>query len=580
VPQTTITVPGFFKSPADLNLYVNGLYNIMLPGGNYSDFSSDNVTIRLGTEPYASKLPGTMSIDNISGWDDWENLRSINLILNNLQDVTGNAADINHYVGIARYLRAIFYIDKIKTYSDVPWYGKVIEPNDEDALLKPQDFRALVVDSLMADLEFAAANIKPEMGNKTWVHKYVALAELSRFCLYEGTYRKYHSELGLTSVANRFLQRAVTASEEIINSGLFDITGAGTNVELMPGIAGSDGFRALFSSKNNLDANKEIIQWAEYGRTPYDRRHRADDIMVSSTNNYSLSRSLQESFLTKDGKPFSSVVGYATKEYKDVFIDRDPRMAETFAYPGIYEENPVTGMKYYHANSPGRGGYDQCKYFYKYQDPDAKTDNNLGQFTALPIFRYAEILLNYAEAKMESGIGFSADDAAKTVNKLRSRVGMPDFNADTEVDDDLKALYPDINDNVILALRRERRVELACEGLRQDDIYRWGAGKLFEHPSSKQGIYIPGVPYVYDVTGDGIPDRGIAENSASRTGDAVTWYDLNDPGLFFYLENDTFGYVRNVQDNERKFEEPKYYYDPIPKAQIVLNPNLRQPYGW
>jgi hypothetical protein len=577
VPKTSITAAGFFKSVADLELYVNGLYGL-LPSGSFEDYGSDNVTIRLNTEPYSSLLYGRRSPDNIGEWDLWGSLRSVNLMLTHMDDVTGDEAEIKHYEGIARYYRAHIYNLLVQKYSDVPWYDQVIETSDEEMLYKTQDPRATVVENLMADYEFAVANIKPDMGNRTRIHKYAALAELSRFALYEGTYRKYHSELNLASTANQFLQRAVSASEEIMNSGQFELTGKGAS-ELVEGtgILGSEGFRALFSSLK-LGDNREMILWAEYGFTPYTRRHRADDLMVMTTNLYSMSRSLLESFLTKDGKPFSSVAGYATKTYAEVFADRDPRLAETVAYPGIYEESP-TGLQTYHVTVPGRGGYDQCKFFSRNQASEAKSTDNTGQFTSLPVYRYGEILLNYAEAKAELG-QLDAAAIGRSINQLRGRVNMPDFNAAAEVDDALKALYPGVSDVNILAIRRERRVELAGEGLRQFDIYRWGAGKLYEAVTSKQGIYVPQLPYVYDVTGDGTPDIGIATNASTHTADEVIWYDLDDSDITFYLENGTSGYIRNIGDNDRKFEEPKYYYLPIPKAQIVLNPNLKQPYGW
>jgi hypothetical protein len=581
VPRTSVTAPAFFKTTADLELYVNGLYNNMMPGGSYEDFGSDNVTIRQGVEPYSGRLYGRLSPDNVGGWNAWGNLRNINLMLNSLDDVTGADADINHYVGIARYFRARLYTGLVKSYSDVPWYDRVIESNEEELLYKTQDSRVTVVDRLMEDFEYAVAHIKTDMGNRTRIHRYAALTELARFALYEGTFRKYHAELNLASTADRFLQRAITACEEVMNSGQFEITGSGTNETLGDEalrITGSEGFRALFSSLK-LGNNREIILWAEYMRTPYTRRHHADDLMAMSTNNYSLSRSLQESFLTKDGLPFSTVPDYATKEYAEVFADRDPRLAETFAWPGIYEVQPASGAFTYHVTSPGRGGYDQCKFFARSQDSDTKSTDNTGQFTSLPIFRYGEILLIYAEARAELG---QLDDAsiARSINLLRNRVEMPPFNASREVDEALRRLYPNVDDETILAVRRERRVELASEGLRQEDIFRWGAGKLYEAAVSQQGIYIPALPYVYDVTGDGIPDRGIAATASQRTSDEVTWNDLDDPDILFYLENGSSGYIRNRDDQGRRFEEPKYYYTPIPTSQMVLNPNLSQPYGW
>jgi hypothetical protein len=580
-PQTSITVPGFFKSVSDLNLYVNGLCNEQMPAPSYSDFNSDNVTYNNGEEVYLRLLYGRLSPDNATGWDDWGKLRSVNLMLNNLDGVSGEAADINHAVGIARYFRARFYISKVQQYSDVPWYEQVIGTADEDLLYKTQDPRKLIVEKIMEDLEYAVANINADMGNRTRIHKYAALAELARFALYEGVYRKYHPELNLASDANTFLERAVSASEEIMNSGEFEITGNSVPVRLRSDreIYGAEGFRALFSSLK-LTGNKEMILWKEYGRDPYNYYHQATRNLMNSDNKYSLSRSLQESFLTKDGKPFSSVPGYDKKEFKEVFVNRDPRLAETFAWPGIYETvvGSTDTVCYVIVNQ--RGGYEQSKFYISAVSDNTRTPGgSLYQYTSLPVYRYGEILLIYAEAKAELG-RLDAASIGKSINLLRARVGMPNFDANREVDAALRAQYPGVTDVNILAVRRERRVELAGEGFRKIDIYRWHAGKLFEAASSQQGIYIPRIPYVYDVTGDGVPDIGIARTKAERTGEqGLTWFDLD--AVDFYLENSGSGYVRNNGDAECRFEEPKYYYSPIPKRQAgELNPNLKQPFGW
>ena len=483
----------------------------------------------------------------------------------------------NNSIGIAHYFRAYFYIKKVLRYSDVPWFNKALESNDPD-VYKPSDPRTLIVDSIMADLEYAAANISADMGNKTRIHKYVALALLSRFSLFEGTYRKYHPELQLASTANRFLERAVSASEEIMNSQEFEITGMSS---VAPDLA-SDTYRANYGSiwgapgyrnlnrSMDLSENREIIQWIEY--RPGIRACRNPRVMESK--DYSLTRSLQESYLTRDGKPFSTVSGYATKTFMEVFVDRDPRMAETMAYPGCTEQTTP------HWTKPTFGGYDQVKY---YCLPGYRQDDISG-FGAILLYRYAEILLNYAEAKAELG-QLTPTDLDKSINLLRDRVDMPHFDAAREVDADLQALYPNISDNTLLAIRRERRVELACEGLRNGDLHRWYAGKLMEKPASQQGAYIPALD-VYDVTGDGIANIGIIAtrsdtvNYSSRPkAEGFLWMCLDEsPG--FELVNESSGYIRPVGTAQRSFIEPKYYYRPIPVQQITLNPALEQPIGW
>jgi hypothetical protein len=581
-PQTSITPERFFRTVNDLQLYVSGLNNDgkLNSGGWYSDLESDNVAIGTNwwstNNMYSFILKDTYSPQNVAldTWnkDAWGSLRAINLMLTHLDQVEGSAEDINHYAGIARYYRAWFYIEKVNNYSDVPWIDKPLSGDDE-LLYAGHTPRAEVVQHIIEDLDFAATYILDKNNNnKTNISRYCALALLSRFALYEGTFRKYHAELGLSSTANEFLQKAVDASLQVINSGLFNLAPA-NNVDLGNGITGSESFRSLFSSFD-LGSNPEIIEWVEY-RVDI-KAHNADRLMNNS-NYYSLNRSLQESFLTKDGLPYSQVSNYDKKTYAEVFVDRDPRLAETVAYPGAHEINGDELIP--HRTPPTRGGYDQIKYFVRQIGREYKTPNGLGQYNGLPIYRYGEVLLNYAEAKAELG-QFDQAAADLTVNKLRTRVGMPSFNASREVDATLQSLYPNVSDPTILALRRERRVELACEGLRLWDINRWYAGKVFTLDISKQGIYVPSLPYLYDVDGDGDNDYGIITSDSQKTNEEISWLTISEPSIEGGFYRDAAGFIRNGGDQTRTFVEPKHYYRPIPQGQIVLNPNLTQPPGW
>ncbi|MDR1102532.1 MAG: RagB/SusD family nutrient uptake outer membrane protein, partial [Tannerella sp.] len=316
IPETAITVEGFFKSTADLQTYVNGFYNDanLYQRGWWVDDQSDNVTIWTeDNDMYRWLLNDQRTPENAGGWDNWGSLRSVNVMLANLDRVEGNEADINHYAGIARYFRAWFYINKVQAYSDVPWIDRPLSTTDA-LLYETQTPRAEVVQHILEDLDYAVTWIKTDMNDKTRIHQYCALALLSRFALYEGTYRKYHPELNLASTASELLQKSVAASEALMNSDVFDITGAGTtdlSGETVPGVTGAEGFRNLFVVLD-LSPNKEIINWrrSDVDRTAGYVLNPADRLMANSRNFYSLSRSLQESFLTKEGKPYSTVAGY------------------------------------------------------------------------------------------------------------------------------------------------------------------------------------------------------------------------------------------------------------------------------
>jgi hypothetical protein len=428
------------------------------------------------------------------------------------------------------------------------------------------------------DLEFAAENVSAEMGNKTRIHRYSVLSLLSRFCLYEGTYRKYHPELNLASSADRFLQRSVSASEEIINSRLFSISTEGTPAEEFVaggGIYISTAYRALFQSQN-LSGNPEVIQWSDY---LYQKRTNSADRVKGL--DYGLTRALIETYQMKDGTPFTSTAGYETKTFTEIFKNRDPRMAETVSFPGFTAVGANNSM-------PTGGGYDQIKF---YPRDETWQQRGGGTWEAIVVYRYAEILLNYAEAKAELGTLTQAD-LDKTITPIRSRVNMPPLSmsaANTAPDAFLAGHHPNVsgaNKGVILEIRRERRIELACEGFRLKDIYRWGNGEL--QAVHQQGIYIAGLG-AYDVTGDDIPDVAILataddespiEHLPDEVKEKLTKIAV-DGSKGITLEHRTYGHVLLEADKQRvPWENPKFYYRPIPQTQITLNPELKQPFGW
>ena len=576
-PETEITEKEFFNTVSDLETYTNGFYSYI--PAVYADYGSDNISIHTGaisTDQMVVSMDqivvGNISSSNVKGWNNWSKLRSINFFLAHAGKATGIQADIDHFIGIARFFRAKFYFEKVCLYSDVPWYNHPSETNDE-LLYKAADPRALVVDSILNDIQLAVSYIKPDLKTKTRISRYSALALMARICLHEGSFRKYHEELKLTGDYKPLLEKAAWACEQIMSSGKFGITGS----------SGAD-FGALFNSPT-LDNNREVIL----------QQASSKELGVTTNTNtvlnwqWSLSRSLMESFLMNDGTPFTKAAGYAQKTYTEVFENRDPRLAETICFPGFKKsatsKPELPNIKF--------GGYGQIKYFPK--DEALRGGWNL-DYTSLPIFRLGEIVLIYAEAKAELGTLTQAD-LDNSLNLLRARVGMPPLNmsvANATIDPLLEAYYPNVtgeNKGVILEIRRERRVELACEGLRANDLKRWAAGEHFA--DNNQGVYIPYLG-AYDMSGDGIPDLAIL---ASLTDTAPIAYlaedvkknlsryylktkDGADEG--FYLSESTKGFVcfTAYQKNPRSFVAPQHYYLPIPKQQLLLNPKLQQPFDW
>jgi len=571
-PETQIGVENFFNTEDDLNLYVNNLYSF--PGGGM--YSADGYTTSDNMSNTGNTELKTMMVTNpnpttIQGGWNWNRLRTINLLLANLDKADVPQRTKDHFEGLGRYFRATFYLGMVKRYSDVPWYDQVIETGDEDALFKDRDPRSFVVDRIFEDLQFAAENVFENQPAGA-VHQWFVKAEMARAALYEGTFRKYHPELGLESSANSYLQLARDMAKEIMDSGNYSIYNTGNP---------DSDYYSLFVS-GDLTSNPEII----FTNISQDElKNSGTSITIFGNFETCPSRDLLQSYLMVDGSYYTNQADYETNQFVEEFVDRDPRLSQTYAFPGWVLIRTGTyaqgGGIYVQQLNKNFSGYHQIKGFVN------STSQTVVNDVDYPVLRYAEILLTYAEARAELNELTQADLDA-TVNLLRDRVGMPHLMMGVQVDPLQQDRYPMVSSAELLEIRRERRIELALEGYRHDDLMRWAAGTLLE--AEPEGMYFPGLGK-YDLTGDGVEDIIlIAETETIPSGDNKELNSLGVPLIYYraslpdgtggvYLENGTSGTVQTI--NERgTFVEPKYYYRPIPANQVSVNPNLTQIMGW
>lgn len=563
-PESTIATENFFKTTNDLELLVNNFYKIV--EAPVQDAESDNAASNSEATEMQNLLHGNITSSTAKGWD-WEQVRETNYFLENAHKAQGDAEVKKHYIGIVRMLRAQEYYKLIKRYNAVPWFSKSLKDTDTDQLYKGRDSRALVVDSIFADLDYATNYVLPDLGNRTTFNKWYAYGLLARTALHEGTYRKYHDELNMQATASTFLQKAVTACEKIMEEG-------GLKLETTGGT--DQAYEKLFIS-NDLSKCPEIILFKDFD-DGMNVRH--DVAMTAFSYVSNLSRSLMESYLViKNNKaiPFSTLPDYEQTGFTETFKNRDPRYKQTFMYPGFIrpgESKPFIPNMY-------MGGYPQIKFVIR--DP---LQMQWGRsYNDLPVMRYAEILLIYAEAKAELET-LTQDDVDKTINLLRDRVGMPHLILNEIIaDPTIEAIYPNVvrNKNAIMEIRRERRVELACEGFRKDDLMRWKVGKLFE---AQQGIFVKQFG-VFDVTGDGVADVGIYNSKKDVPPihlKKILYYlkDASGNSTNMSLSEGDHGYIMFTNDivNPKKFEDPKYYYFPLPLEQNSLNKNLGETIFW
>jgi len=574
-PKTEIASEKFFNTEEDLKMYIYNLYDF--PGVEIYEkdgYSTTDNAANTGMTELKTMMVGSPSSATINeGWE-WERLRTINFFLENFTRAQLPEATMNHFEGLARFFRARFYMDKVKRFSDVPWYDRVLQTNDED-LFKPRDPRDYVVTRIFEDYQFAMEHVHANQPVGA-VTKWAVMAYMARHALYEGTFRKYHHELGLQATADDYLRLARDIALEIIQSGNFALHSTG-NPE-------SD-YGSLFIS-TDLTGNREVI---------LTRIHKNNVVnsgwWESMFGNYEVSpsRDLLQSYLMTDGSFFTNQPNFETKLFVEEFENRDPRLSQTFAFPGFVLVNTRTysqgGGIYIQQLQRNFSGYHQIKGFVNVRDEEFT--NNID----VPILRFAEILLIYAEARAELG-ELSQNDLDMTINLIRSRAGMPPMTLNPPIDPIQQARYPNALINTqwreILEIRRERRIELAMEGFRFDDLMRWRAGKLIE--TEPEGIFFPGLGR-YDLTGDHVYDIKLIDVSESIP--LAADKELNSLGvrLIYYRagfagsEADVFlKYGNNgtiVTERDRGvFIEPKFYYRPIPQTHVTINPNLTQIMGW
>ncbi|MGX5816820.1 RagB/SusD family nutrient uptake outer membrane protein [Chitinophaga lutea] len=548
-PLSDISPDQFFNSETELSVYTKSFYSVLPSAEGIYNEGWDNIA----KNSTPDDVSGKRTVPQSGGGWTWTELRKINYFLANYNKKVPESVAAKH-AAAARFFRAYFYFDKVQRFGDVPWYSGVIAETDTAMLKKPRDPRALVMDSVLKDIDYAIANL-PTAAASDKVTKWTALLLKSRIGLYEGTFRKYHN----LPDGQKFLEAAVSASEELMKGPykIYTSTPDKAYMELFASVApNKDEVILARTFSNDLQVWHNVNYYtitASYGKP-------------------GLEKQLVNSYLMKDGSRFTDKLRYDTLSFYSETQNRDPRLAQTIRTPGYTRIGSTT------IEPPSFGasvsGYQLVKFV-----TDKTTDSYNRSINAMPIFRYAEGLLNYAEAKAELGTLTQAD-INKSIKLLRDRVGMPNLDvaaANATPDPYIAAQYPNVagaNKGVILEIRRERRIELVMESYRWDDLMRWKAGQQLTR--TFKGMYFTGLGS-YDLDRDGKIDVIIYEGSTKPTG-APQVLKL---GSEIVLENGKNGGPVVINANITKsFDEEKDYLWPIPIQERLLNRNLSQNPKW
>ncbi|WP_432710255.1 RagB/SusD family nutrient uptake outer membrane protein [Pedobacter sp.] len=523
-PLDTISDETFWKTEEQLLLAVNGLYaNIKNSNTVALDQMGDNSINSTTSDSYRIFSSGNFGADLASVDAEWRSqfagIRQCNVFLENYNKATDvSQTKRDQMAGEAKTIRAYMYMNLVCYFGDLPI---VTKPLNIDELYEPRRPKKEVIDFILNELEEAAAMMQkapqtgPALGR---LSKGAALAFKSRIALFDSRW----------AVAEK-------AAKDVMELGVYQLYTTGK-----PKVDYNNLFN--YTGKLSNGANKETIvariNLADVSMHNISRESQVPD----QASRYNPTKSLVDSYLCIDGLPIEKSPLYKENTYAALFENRDPRMKQTILAPGAEwggrrDGNPSnTDQRIFTApkfvsdklGSVTITGF----YFTKYVEVSTVSQVSRDQ-NDIHVIRLGEILLNYAEAKMEQGT-LTQTDLDLTINKLRDRVGMKNM-----VITELAANNLDLRTEI----RRERRVELAREGQRWYDIIRWRQGSLLAQDVKGMKKSLALVP------------AQVSNIAADPNGNIIVM-------------------------TGRQFDENKHYLWPVPLTQLQRNPALTQNPGW
>ena len=568
-PITKPEAGNFLTGAIQVENYINGLY-MTLPsfskfglGVRSEEKNSDNII----AEKYDARLHGQNN--QFSGASDWQtgyqNLRKVNYFFHNYKVPEAQEnEDVLSLKGEGYFLRAYWHFDLLKKFGSIPVMDAFWDENATIAGLQiPAKTRNEVARFILSDL-VEAKNLLHSRGKYSGIriNKEAAMVLAMNVALYEGTWEKYHSSddfASSTNESNYFLGEVINWGNELFGCGI-DLYKTGQN----PG----DAFAALFNSKD-LSGMGEVLLWRKYSSDEgvfHDVNGNLKAGVVDSEGAAGITQSLVDNYLNADGT-FIEPTNEKFKDFKETFEGRDPRLIQTVMNEGAKFASAITATPMHleeytdekkNTISPpklaGDGNTRSLTGYHIRLGIDTTFVSGNGE-TALPIIRYAEGLLAYAEAAAELEM-WSDDIANKTLKALRERAGVKYLAPakDANFTDFGYTLTP-----VLQEIRRERRSELALQGFRLDDLMRWKADKLIVGKRGK-GAYVGDESILF---------KSYSPDNQKRIRERLTLDDNKwaDP-------------MAGTLPSGYQFHADRDYLLPIPPSELELNKKLKQNPKW
>lgn len=552
-PLSKVTPEHYFDQESHLEAYANGMYTDILPSsGNWSygtyggDINTDNMVSLSYDEIY---IPGKWHTPMADG-DNWKftNINTANYFLETVLpkyeagEIQGNPANIKHYIGEVYFMRGLEYFKRLQQFGDLPIIKECL-PDNLDVLRENSRRYPCneVARFIMEDMDQAIAYMSDVNMATTRINADVARLIRSRVALYEGTFLKnfkgtpfvpgaqgwpgaakeYNKDFkypagDIDAEIKWFLTEACKSAKEVAdkavltqNTGVVPQTEGAKIAEL----EAENPWLAMFGTLN-LSGYGEVMLWRQYDRG-LGVTHNIVVYAQKGNRGCGATRGLVDAFPCKDGLPiYASPLYKGDTELSLVRENRDPRLFVLLKEPGqkniLVQDGvgthgvpvePYPAILVSDIENVYSTGYALRKGNYYGSSMAGNGDN----YTACPVYRSVEALLNYIEAYYELN-GVLDGTATAYWKRIRERhTGMDtDFMKTVNATDISKEAQGDwgaytagamLTDPIKYNIRRERRCELIAEDFRHMDLQRWRSyDQLITNRYHVEGFHIWGTP--------------------------------------------------------------------------------------
>lgn len=567
-PKDEQTEETAFKTYENFELFSWKFYDVWggyptgggyLPSNVSSEYDTDNmINAQPGQESeYAYQKKIVPASDG--GWS-FGNIRRVNLMLQNIDKSDMSQAHKDHWRSVGYFFRAVNYYSLFTKFGALPWIDKVLSENDE-AAYGSREPREVIAKNILDDLLWAEEHIITYKDQPNVVNVNTVRALMSRFTLFEGTWRKYHGG----SDADLYLNECVRVSKLLIDQfptimnnyhdkyNSEDLVGK-------PGIILAKQYAAPFTVHSIGRVIRTSAWYADLTKDAVDSYLCTDGKPITTSSLYDGDKgdyAMYDQFRNRDRRLYLTVIPpYKVKlkgnagQAKEWEYDSDPKHREYIDLineisGGNEKSLPVSNFNVYHVGRiphfreyPDGQGFIASRlgyYFWKYYNLHKNEQALQADEFDFPIYTIEEVMLNYAEAMFELS-KFDQGVADLTINKLRVRANISKMIV-SDIDASFDPARDPLVEPILWEIRRERRVELMGDGFRFNDLKRWKKGNYVD--KRPIGVWINNNEFgnKLNILGGG------SEGNVVFFGTPLGWLD-------------------------------KYYLEPIPSKEFILNPNL------